>query len=180
MEFDKIFTDRLILRKLTPEVYNFIFKNFSKERIKLELGLNTEEEFSKEKQKFENGYSMHNRSLVHFQLVEKNSNQILGGAGFHNWNPDHFRAELGYHLHMQESKRKGLMTEAVKPILQYGFEQMNLNRIEACTGPENVASIKILQKFGFKQEGYLRQHYYGKDQIYDSLIFSLLKAEYEF
>jgi ribosomal-protein-alanine N-acetyltransferase len=72
------------------------------------------------------------------------------------------------------------MTEAVKPILQYGFEQMNLNRIEACTGPENVASIKILQKFGFKQEGYLRQHYYGKDQIYDSLIFSLLKAEYGF
>ena len=179
MEFEKIFTDRLILRKLTPEDYQFIFENFPKQKIQEELGLHSDEEFLKEKQKFEQGYSMYNRSLVHFQLIEKNSNIILGGAGFHNWNPVHFRAELGYHLHLEESKRKGFMTEAVKPILEYGFQKMNLNRIEACTGPENVASLKILQKFGFKQEGYLRQHYHWKDQIFDSLIFSLLKTEFE-
>nr|MBP6522801.1 GNAT family N-acetyltransferase [Saprospiraceae bacterium] len=102
MEFEKIFTDRLILRKLAPEDYRFIFENFPKQKIQEELGLHSDEEFWKEKQKFEQGYSMHNRSLVHFQLIEKNSNKILGGAGFHNWNPAHFRAELGYHLHAED------------------------------------------------------------------------------
>lgn len=69
MEFEKIFTDRLILRKLTPEDYQFIFENFPKQKIQEELGLHSDEEFLKEKQKFEQGYSMYNRSLVHFQLI---------------------------------------------------------------------------------------------------------------
>ena len=63
MEFEKIFTDRLILRKLAPEHYRFIFENFPKQKIQEELGLHSHEEFQNEKQKFQQRYSMHTRTL---------------------------------------------------------------------------------------------------------------------
>ena len=70
------------------------------------------------------------------------------------------------------------MSEAVKAIIEYGFKTMNLNRIEACIGPANIASQNLVKKFGFSREGYLRQHYIRNEEIQDSLIFSLLKEEY--
>jgi len=57
---------------------------------------------------------------------------------------------------------------------------LDLNRIEAITGSENIASVSLLQKFGFVYEGLLREHYKAGDNIEDSLMFSLLKSENPF
>lgn len=56
--------------------------------------------------------------------------------------------------------------------------QMQLNRVEAMIGPGNTASIRLVKKFGFVEEGRLRGHYCKKGTIEDSLVFGLLKAEY--
>jgi ribosomal-protein-alanine N-acetyltransferase len=71
------------------------------------------------------------------------------------------------------------MSESVSAILRYGFNTIGLNRVEACIGPSNIASQKVIKKFGFTQEGHLRQHFIRDGEIQDSLIFSLLKAEYQ-
>jgi [ribosomal protein S5]-alanine N-acetyltransferase len=178
MEFDILETPRLLLKALTPDHYGYLFQECSKDEIKSQLGLFTNEAFEMEKQKWERGLTCHDRSFLHFQLIHKNTKEIIGGCGFPRWYLLHFRAEIGYSLNQDRFKRQGYMSEAVRPILHYGFGKMNLNRIEACVGPDNQASINLLEKFKFTREGYLRQHYYKDDRIYDSLIYSLLREEF--
>ncbi len=70
------------------------------------------------------------------------------------------------------------MTEALKPIIAYGFGEMNLHRIEALTATYNVPSQKLLENNDFVKEGLLREHYMVDGKAENSVIFSLLKSEY--
>lgn len=177
--FESIETERLILRKLTPELYHQIFDTLPDTDIMTVLDLADAEALEKEKLKYRKGLSTHNRSFVNFQLLDKASHQILGACGFHTWHTEHARAEIGYALHSEERKAKGLMSEAMKAVLHYGFEHMQLNRVEAFIGPANIPSLKLVAKFGFTGEGRLRGHYCKKGIIEDSLVFGLLREEYE-
>lgn len=177
--FESIETERLILRKLTPAIYRQIFDTLPDTEIMTVLGLADAEALEKEKQKYRNGLSTHNRSFVNFQILDKASRQLLGACGFHTWYTEHARAEIGYALNSEETKAKGIMSEAMKAVLHYGFEHMRLNRIEAFIGPGNIPSLKLVAKSGFKREGHLRGHYCKKGIIEDSLVFGLLREEYE-
>lgn len=178
MEFEVLSTERLFLRKLTPEVFTYLFENCSDAEIIKQLGLNNEAELLKEKKKWQGGYVTYDRTIAAFLLVLKENNETIGRCGYHNWYTDHYKAELGYALSKEEHKRKGYMTEAVAKILDYGFNRMGLNRIEACVGPDNFASLSLVKKYGFTQEGYLRKHYVRDGDVQDSIVFSLLKEEY--
>lgn len=112
-----------------------------------------------------------------FDLIEISSNIVIGSCGFHNWVKEHRRAEIGYFLHPQ-FRKQGLMTEATKQVIDYGFNSMNLIRIEAWVDPDNKDSIAIMKRFGFTKEGVLRSHYLTKDKVYDSVIYSLLVGEF--
>lgn len=177
MNYELFETKRLILQKITVEDYLYLFKNKSVPEIMSILGLRTEEEFLKEKSKFENGYKTRIDSFVQFQLIEKSSDKIIGGCSLHNWYPEHRRAELGYGLFDDSDKGNGFMSEAVGEIITYGFERMNLHRIEAYVAPDNIPSLKLMSKFSFTQEGVLREHYFFNEKFDDSLVFSLLKAD---
>ena len=178
MEFEYLETERLLLRKLTPEGFKYIFDHYPKEEIMRQLGLSTEEEFILQAEKIKGGYTTYDRTIVHFKLIVKDTEEVIGGGGFHNWYPQHLKAELGYALTKEECKNKGYMSEAVVIFLEYGFHTMQLNRVEACVGPKNIPSLSLVKKFGFTQEGYLRKHYIRDGEIQDSLIFSLLREEY--
>jgi ribosomal-protein-alanine N-acetyltransferase len=179
MLIEEIKTERLRLRKLTPEVYRYIYAHYSDAELTEFLKLKSAEDLNTEKEKYRLGLSTHYISFVNFQLLDRHTGAHLGGCGFHTWYPRHRRAEIGYNLLSESQMRQGLMSEAVKVILNYGFETMNLNRVEACIGKNNAASISLVKKFGFIQEGNLREHYNKDGELQDSLIFSLLKNEYE-
>jgi len=149
LNLEIIQTERLLLRKITPEDFNLIFENYSNIEIKEILGLKTENEFENERNKYLKGYATHNMSLVFFQLIERDSNEIIGGCGFHNWFPFHRRAELGYSISNSSYLNKGLMTEALEVIIKYGFSKMDLQRIEALVAPDNIPSLKLLENFQF-------------------------------
>ncbi|MCW3086455.1 MAG: alanine acetyltransferase [Bacteroidetes bacterium] len=178
MEFEILTTERLILKKLTPEGFSYLFENYSDDEIKKQLGLTTEEDLVKEKAKLQGGYTTYDKTILAFLLVLKSNNETIGRCGYHNWYRDHHKAEIGYALNKEEHKRKGYMSESLKTILEHGFNSMNLNRIEACISPANSASQNLIKKYGFTQEGYLRQHFVRNGEVQDSLIFSLLKEEY--
>ena len=179
MTFEFIETKRLRLKRFSPEDLNHIFKKFSKDEIIKILNLRTEVEFIKEEKRFLNGYSCYNKSFMLFLLIDKATDTVIGRGGLHNWNAEHHRAELGYEMEDELFKKKGLMTEAVGAFIEYGFEKMNLNRIEAMVGAENIPSLKIIEKYNFKKEGVLRQHYKILNSFEDSVVFSLLHAEYK-
>lgn len=178
MMIETLSTDRLILRKLTQEVYDHVFNNYTDQELQSFFGLATQEQLKKEKEKYSKGLSTYNRTFLHFQLIDKATNKIIGGCGYHTWYIDHARAEIGYDIKDESYKRKGLMSEAVKKIIEYGFNTMNLHRIEALVGPNNTASLKIINSMGFIKEGHLREHYFKNGNIEDSVVFSLLKQEY--
>ncbi|HYO21273.1 MAG TPA: GNAT family protein [Flavisolibacter sp.] len=179
MEFEIIETARLLLRKLTPETYDFVFRNYTEEELKTFFGCQKEDDMVEERKKFEQGLSMYRKSLLVFQLIDKTSGTVIGWCGYHTWYMLHYRAEVGYVLTDETKRRQGLMKEALFAVIRYGFEQMGLKRIEALTAPENAVSIRLLSDAGFVFEGKLREHYLVGESMEDSLIFSLLQREYD-
>ena len=178
MNFEIIETSRLILKGLSPVDMMYIFENRSKPEIKNILGHRSEEDYQKEESKYKKGYSSYNRSFKLFLMTDKASNTIIGRCGIHNWNVEHRRAEIGYVIEIESYKRKGLMAEALNVIIEYGFDKMNLNRIEALFGSGNIPSLRLMEKNNFIKEGLLRQHYYTADKYEDSILFSKLHHEY--
>ncbi|SEK25191.1 GNAT family N-acetyltransferase [Paenibacillus sp. OK003] len=69
---------------------------------------------------------------------------------------------IGYKL-TPEYWHQGIMTEVVEKVIEYGFNNLGLNRIEAFVEPENVGSRKVLEKIGFREEGILKGNYYWKN-----------------
>lgn len=171
-------TKRLKLTGFSPQDMTHIFENNSKDEIKKILGHRTEEDYQKAEFKFKNGFASYNRSFILFLLSEMTSNNIIGQCGFHNWNEEHKRAELGYHLSVDLYKGKGFMTEAVDVTIDYGFKKLKLHRIEALVGSNNTPSLKIIENHHFTKEGLLRQHYLVGDKFEDSVVYSLLYNEY--
>jgi ribosomal-protein-alanine N-acetyltransferase len=80
---------------------------------------------------------------------------LIGACGFNNWQAAHRRAELGFWL-LPAFWRTGVMSEALPVVLDHGFSEMNLHRVEAFVETENGASRGILQKLGFTHEGTMR------------------------
>lgn len=70
------------------------------------------------------------------------------------------------------------MKEALEKILEFGFVEMKLNRIEAVIDANNTPSLKLLQYFKFTREGRMRGHYLVDGIFEDSDLYSLLKVEF--
>lgn len=178
MNFETIETERLVLSGLSPEAMKQVFDHHSKPEIMRLLGHRSEEEYAREEKKQRAGYASYNRSFLLFLMRDTASGTIIGRCGLHNWNEGARRAEVGYAMEEEAFKRKGLMTEALGAVIDYGFNTLHLNRIEGIVGVGNVPSLRLMEKFGFIREGLLRQHV-CKDGVYeDSIFFSKLHEEY--
>jgi len=160
-------TERLLLRRLTPEVYYHVFTNYSNEQLMEFFGCTSQEDLEEERKKYEQGLSMYRKSFFVFQLIEKRGSKVLGWCGYHTWYVTHSRAEIGYLISDEGSKQKRYMSEALPLVIEYGFGPMGLKRIEAMLSPDNLASLKLLTSQGFVREGLLRQHYFTNDRWED-------------
>ena len=69
------------------------------------------------------------------------------------------------------------MQEAIEPVIDWGFNTIQLHSIEATVNPDNIASKNILLKNGFVQEAYFKENFYYEGQFLDTVIFSLLKSK---
>lgn len=179
IETNTIETSRLILKELTPETYDILFTTCSDEQIMSFFGFTDTAELEVERGKWQGGMTTYRTSFKGFILTEKTTGKAIGRTGFHNWYAMHNRAELGYLMSDEGSKGKGLMKEAVKAVMNYGFTQMGLQRIEAFVGPNNQPSQAIVRSLGFIHEGTLRQHFCYNGIAEDSDCFGMLKPEYE-
>jgi len=104
--------------------------------------------------------------------------QLVGTCGFMSWFSDHRRAEIGFALG-HRYWGQGLMTEAVRQVIHWGFNECNLNRIEGECKPENVRSARVMEKCGMTLEGVLRQSVFAKGQYHDLRLYSILRQEWQ-
>jgi ribosomal-protein-alanine N-acetyltransferase len=172
-------TERLYLSEYTPEISDYLFTHCSDQEISAYLGLKGAAELADEKDKFSKGLTTYFHSFKNFRILEKATGTMMGRCGFHTWIVSHRRAEVGYALLDDAFKQKGYMTEALGPVLAFGFEQMGLRRIEALAADYNTPSIKLLNRFGFKQEGIVREHYVVNGVNEDSVLMSIIRPEYD-
>jgi ribosomal-protein-alanine N-acetyltransferase len=76
------------------------------------------------------------------------ADRVVGICGLHEWLPQHRRAMLGYDL-AREHWGRGIAYEAVCEVVRFGFDHLDLDRIEAVTIVENVRSVRLLERLGF-------------------------------
>ncbi|MBL7961785.1 GNAT family N-acetyltransferase, partial [bacterium] len=93
--------------------------------------------------------------------------KLIGTIGFWKITKEHHRAEIGYLLH-PDYWGKGLMQEALMPVLDYGFRVMRLHSVEANVNTGNAVSMRFLEKNGFVIEAYFKENYYFNGQFLDS------------
>jgi len=104
--------------------------------------------------------------------------RVLGGVSLHAWDKYHRRAEVGYDL-ARAFWGQGIGTEAVRAVVDFGFAQLDLHRIEAATIADNHESVNLLKKLGFRLEGIRRGYSWEEDGVFhDSAMFGLLRDEF--
>ena len=104
---------------------------------------------------------------------------VRGMVGFNYWNQTDHRASVGLELHRCEWG-KGLMTEALTAVINFGFNKMNLNRIEAAVSIYNEKSLNLLKRLCFVEEGVQREQYYEDGKYHDLVMLALLKLDWKF
>jgi [ribosomal protein S5]-alanine N-acetyltransferase len=177
--FPNLQTERLILRQLTLEDTDFVFHHFSDPQVTQYLMDEPPLANAEEAQAIIN-FFLNPESKTHnrWGIVRKADQRLMGTCGFHKWDKAHFRAEIGYDL-APDCWGQGFMSEALHAVINNGFERMKINRIDAFVYANNPRSVHLLQKLGFKQEGFLRDYFYLNGTFYDHLMFGLLRRDWQ-
>ncbi len=113
---------------------------------------------------------------IRWTLTERGQDEYIGDIGYFDHVPEHSRAEVGFIL-ARPYWRRGLMTEALAAVLDYGFEAMRLHRVEALVDPRNGRSLRTLERAGFRREGLLRDYEFERGEFIDLALLSLLRTE---
>jgi RimJ/RimL family protein N-acetyltransferase len=110
-------------------------------------------------------------------LVEADGDRV-GFVGMHDHSPEAATAELGY-WYAHEAWGNGYATGAARRLVAYGFEQRNLHKWTAKTAGNNEASMRVLEKVGFTEEGVHRSEWFIDGKYRDVHWFGLLESEWE-
>jgi [ribosomal protein S5]-alanine N-acetyltransferase len=175
--FPTLHTERLILRHITkadaadlfvfrsdPEVMKYIPRPLANEIADVYPLIEIFDDFWTKGEK------------INWGIALKETDKIIGMIGYVKILPEHYRAEVGYSL-TAAYQRQGITREALKRIIQFGFEEMGLHSIEAIIDAENTASGALLLNVGFKQEAFFREDFYYNNNFRNSIHFGLLSSE---
>lgn len=174
--FPQLRTERLVLRQVTGSDVNEIFFLRSDERVLAFLGRAPAEDPAEALAHIRRTQALEgNDEAITWGITFPADDKLIGTLCFWNISWAHFRAEIGYALHPDHQK-KGIMQEAMRVVLQFGFDSMNLHSVEARTDPRNEGSIRLLEKNNFRREGLLREDYFYDGNFYDTAIYSLLNT----
>ena len=110
---------------------------------------------------------------INWAITLKGSQKLIGVIGHYRIRPEHYRAEVGYML-LPQFHGKGIIPEAIKEVVKFGFEQIKLHSIEAIIDPANLASEKVLLKNGFIKEAHLIENEFFEGRFLDTVIYSIL------
>lgn len=177
--FPRLETPRLILREAKPEDRDGLFALYADEEVMRYMPLDpfrsveeADDELGWHARIFREGTG------IRWMIEDRDSGEFAGTCGFLGIEREHNRMEIGYDL-APAFWGRGLMPEAVSAVLGFGFGPLGANKIEARVDPGNAASIRLMDKLGFVQEGLLRQHEYEKGRYVDLAAYSMLRSEHE-
>lgn len=167
-------TDRLILRKLTQEDDQGVFEYASDDQVTQYLTWDTHKTIEDSRGFIQFTLGRYERDETgDWGIVWRESGKLIGTAGFAWCDLKNRRAEIGYVI-AKPFWGRGIMPEAVGRILRFGFEAMELNRIESCHFLPNEKSGRVMQKAGMSFEGIARERVFAKGKYWDVKQYAIL------
>ncbi len=171
--FPILTTERLILRCLEVSDDQQLFKLRSNKRVNKYVVRTIQKNIKEIRafiSKINNG--INNNEWIYWVITLKESPKLIGTICLWNFSEEKSVAELGYELD-PAFQRKGIMSEALKKIIEFGFQEIELDAIEAYTHKNNNNSTKLLQKYNFKQDAERID-----EENSDNIIFTLTKQNW--
>jgi [ribosomal protein S5]-alanine N-acetyltransferase len=115
--------------------------------------------------------------LLQWGIARRDDDRLIGTCTLAQLDRTHRRAEIGFALGSAHWGH-GHASEAVARVLNHAFEELELHRLEADVDPRNEPSITLLERMGFRREGYLRERWHVNGEICDAVLYGLLRAEW--
>ncbi len=112
-----------------------------------------------------------------FVIVLKETNEIVGDIGIHFLDEENYQVEIGCTL-AKNHHGKGIANEALKITIDYLFGDLNKHRISCSVDPDNVASIKMIERLGFRKEAHFKQSLLIDGEWVDDMVYALLRSEW--
>lgn len=106
-----------------------------------------------------------------FAVVRAADGALIGSAELHIESPEHRRGAMGY-LIAPAAQGQGYATEAARAVLEFGLSEGGLHRVSATCDPENLGSVRVLEKIGMSREGRLRDHFLIRGEWRDRLLYA--------
>jgi [ribosomal protein S5]-alanine N-acetyltransferase len=178
LEIPIIETQRTTLRKMNIDDAEDMFEYSSNQEVTKYLSYDHKNIEDAEKY-IQNKIEKYNQGECMIWGIEyKENRKYIGACGFTHWDTENGCAEIAYSL-AQDYWGNGIMTEIVNVLFQFGFEKMQLNRIEARCWSENDKSVRIMEKSNMQFEGIFREQLYVKGKYRDIKMYSILKREFD-
>jgi len=167
-------TERLILRPITiadaedvfeygsdPEVTKYVvFLRHSSIEDSIKWLEKASDEFAKNAQ-------------MTFAITLKEEGKFIGSCGFHHFSPEHHRVEMGYVLN-RKFWGMGFMTETVRELIRFAFDEMSMHRVQATCDLENVRSAQVMERCGMTLEGTLLDHELRRGKFVATKVYAIL------
>lgn len=173
--FEKISGERLFLSPLNPKDIEIYTKWMNDKSVSENIGsyykmisLPIEEKWIEKASKKNN-----------FAIVLRQNNELIGNISLTNINYINQTATLGIFIGENKNRNKGYGKEAIKLILEYAFNTLNLKNIMLCVCSFNKNAIRTYENIGFKKIGSRRKAIYRDGKNYDEVYMDILKEEYE-
>jgi [ribosomal protein S5]-alanine N-acetyltransferase len=177
--FPKLITERLVLRGPMEKDLQPVFDIHTDPEVMRYYGVEPYKSIDKSKEHLDWLAKLHREETgLRWIIALKDEDQYIGDVGFYDYEKKHRTAEIGYILGKQHWG-KGMMTEAINTALDYGFNEMSLNRIQALIDPRNEASKRVAEKHGFQYEGTFRDYEYEYGDFKDLDMYSVLRRIYK-
>ncbi len=176
--FPVLLTERLLLREFTLEDVPAVFAIFSREDVNTWTETATMQSLKEAETRVKSRMSLFkDRMGIRWAItLRENPKDVIGSCGFFSVRRGTQTVETGYDLH-PDHWNKGLTTEALREMIRFSFgpgSMVPVHRIEALVMPENIASIRVLEKLGFEQEGLRREFGFWKGRYQDVCLYALL------
>jgi len=175
----KIETERLILRKFEytddKEMLKYWISDPKVQSLYCEPVYSIKQEVKELLDKYIGSYDKND--YYRWAIIPKETNECIGQiAYFLVDNNNHF-AEIEYCIGSL-FQGKGYATEATKAVIKFGFDKINLHKVQICHKSINIPSRKVIEKCGLVYEGTLRDFFYEDGQYVDRLYYSILRDEF--
>jgi RimJ/RimL family protein N-acetyltransferase len=117
------------------------------------------------------------RTLFQWGIELRATGAIIGTCTIFHIDHNHRRGEIGCAI-ARAHWEHGYASDALTTLIRFAFEQLDLHRLEADPDPQNIASLRLIERQGFKREGYLRERYFLNGEPQDALYYGLLRREW--